>query len=114
MTHAVALWYRKVQEPLTIPLLNIDLLDFFTNSLAHFSLGVFILVSGYFLSWGEERQACRGDYSLRDYALRRILRIVPAYYAAMVVVFLLWPREPTGSPDPRSVRDPQRHLLRPQ
>jgi peptidoglycan/LPS O-acetylase OafA/YrhL len=58
-------------------------------------LGVFILVSGYFLSWGEERRARRGDYSLRAYALRRILRIAPAYYAAMVVVFLLWPKEPT-------------------
>ena len=95
MTHAVALWYRRVQQPLTIPLLNIDLLELFANSLGHFSLGVFILVSGYFLSWAEERRARRGDYSLRGYALRRILRIVPAYYVAIVIVFLLWPTEPT-------------------
>ncbi len=95
MTHAVGTWYNKVQQPLIIPLLNIDLLDLFAKSLGPFCLGVFILVSGYFLSWAEERRASRGDYSLRAYALRRILRIVPAYYVAIVVVFLLWPTTPT-------------------
>jgi len=46
----------------------------------------------------------RGSYSLRSYALRRILRLVPAYYVAIVVVLLLWPT-------PKSFLDVLSHLF---
>ena len=95
ITHALGPWYNRIQQPLIVPLLNIDLLDLFLSSLAHFSVGILFLISGYLLVGTEGRRASRGNYSLRAYALRRILRIVPAYYAAIVVVFLLWPTEPT-------------------
>jgi peptidoglycan/LPS O-acetylase OafA/YrhL len=93
--HALGPWYRRIEQPLIIPLLNIDLIEFLRVSVAHFSVGILFLISGYLLVGTESRRASRGNYSLRSYALRRILRIAPAYYAAMVVVFLLWPREPT-------------------
>lgn len=43
------------------------------------------------MTWTEGSRARRGSYSLRSYAKRRVLRLVPAYYVALVLVLLLWP-----------------------
>lgn len=74
---------------LEIPVLGWDAL-----SRLHFMPGVplFYLLSGYLLSWTEGKRTERGDYSLASYAKRRALRILPAYYVAIAVVVLLWPR----------------------
>lgn len=92
--HLASQWYVNV-GPLTVPGLGWDALD-----LLHFMRGVplFFLLSGYLLAWTEGNRARRGSYSLRSYALRRVLRIVPAYYVAILVVLLVWP-SPTSLPD---------------
>ncbi len=95
ITHALGPWYKRIEQPLIIPLLNIDLMDLFLKSVGPFCLGLFFLISGYLLVGTEGRRASEGNYSLRSYALRRVLRLVPAYYFALAVVFLLWPTEPT-------------------
>ncbi len=95
ITHALGPWYKRIEQPLIVPLLNIDLMDLFLKSVGPFCLGLFFLISGYLLVGTEGRRASEGNYSLRSYALRRVLRLVPAYYFALAVVFLLWPTEPT-------------------
>ena len=77
---------------LTLPFLNIDALDlFFLGTLglpALSSLGVylFFLLSGYLLLGLEDERRRRGTYSVRSYAIRRALRILPAYYVAIAIV----------------------------
>ena len=95
LTHSIARWDNVTGNALSVPLSNIDILDFFRILLGPFSLMLFFLLSGYLLSGTEGRRASRGNYSLRSYAFRRSLRLVPAYYAALAVNFLLWPGDHT-------------------
>jgi peptidoglycan/LPS O-acetylase OafA/YrhL len=82
---------------LTLPFLNVDAIDlFFVGSLGLPNLSIlgvylFFLLSGYLLLGLEDERRRRGIYSVRSYALRRALRILPAYYVAIaiVVVFVL-------------------------
>jgi peptidoglycan/LPS O-acetylase OafA/YrhL len=85
--HMLASWRTSVGA-LEVPVVGWDAL-----SVLHVMPGVplFYLLSGYLLGWTEGRRAERGAYSLRSYAMRRALRLLPAYYVAIVVVVLLWP-----------------------
>lgn len=87
--HATQSWSLMVEKPLNIPILNLDLLKM--GGMGGLGVMLFFLLSGYLLTWTEERRARDGNYSLRSYAFRRALRLLPAYYAALVVGFLLWP-----------------------
>ncbi len=86
LVHITSHW-RRLAGPLIVPYLGIDALELIQIR----GVPLFFLLSGYLLTWTEGKRARRGDYSLRSYALRRALRIVPAYYFAMAVFFLLWP-----------------------
>lgn len=90
LTHITAHWQTQV-GPLIVPYLNFDALE----AIEIRGVPLFFLLSGYLLTWTEGKRARRGDYSLRSYALRRILRLVPAYYVSIAVVVLLWPRPPS-------------------
>ncbi len=94
MAHAVTRWDSVIQKPSNVPLLNIQLSDLFL-SLGGLGLILFFLISGYLLAGTEGRRASKGNYSLRSYALRRALRLIPAYYFALALTFLLWPEVPT-------------------
>lgn len=93
MTHLSGFWFSRTRLPLEVPLLQVDLLQLFQYG----SLGVmlFFLLSGYLLTWTEEKRARRGSYRILSYAKRRALRLIPAYYVSMVVVVVLWPNTPS-------------------
>lgn len=91
IVHSNGVWEKRVGEPLNIPLLDTNLLD--QTPLLTFVLTLFFMLSGYLLTWTEERRRRMGAYSARSYALRRIFRIVPAYYVALVMALLLWPTD---------------------
>ncbi|MBV9452786.1 MAG: acyltransferase [Rubrobacter sp.] len=80
---------------LTLPFLNVDAIDLvFLGTLgrpALSTLGVylFFLLSGYLLLGLEDERKRRGTYSVRSYALRRALRILPAYYVAIAIVVVI-------------------------
>ena len=78
--------------PLTTPLLGVEV----ENLLFFGTYGVnsFFLLSAYLLIWTEEKRVRSGIYSVRSYVLRRVLRLVRAYYPAIVVVIVLWPLNP--------------------
>lgn len=94
IAHLVGQW-KTYMGSVTMPVLDWELLD-----LIQIIPGVplFYVLSGYLLAWTEGKRAERGSYSMRSYAMRRILRLVPAYYAAIVVVLLVWPT-PVSLPD---------------
>jgi peptidoglycan/LPS O-acetylase OafA/YrhL len=92
LTHLATVWTTSLNVPLTIPLLREDALRLLhSTGLGAFSL--FFLLSGYLLIWTEEKRARLGTYSVRSYALRRMLRLVPAYYFAMLVVIVVWAKD---------------------
>src|SRR5438270_10795899 len=92
MVHATGAWDARIQQPLIIPLLNINLLRVF--DLGTSGVTLFFLLSGYLLTWTESKRAHKGNYSLRSYAIRRALRLVPAYYVALTLSLLLWTETP--------------------
>lgn len=77
---------------MNVPFLDVSLLDLFL--MGYLGVPLFFLLSGYLLTWTEDRRVRRGSYSLSSYVKRRALRLVPAYYAAVVLVVLLWPTSP--------------------
>lgn len=83
LVHVASSWLEFVRVPLVVPLLRVDA----TELLFFGSYGVtlFFLLSGYLLTWTEEKRVRFGTYSVRSYFLRRALRLVPAYYAAILV-----------------------------
>jgi peptidoglycan/LPS O-acetylase OafA/YrhL len=87
ITHIAAIWFIITQRALYIPLVGVDLIDllFF----GYLAVPLFFLLSGYLLTWTEEGRRRRGSYSILNYAKRRALRIVPAYYLAITVVILV-------------------------
>jgi peptidoglycan/LPS O-acetylase OafA/YrhL len=93
MTHVSGYWFRTTKHPLEVPWLEINLLGFFR--FGYLGVALFFLLSGYLLAWTEERRRNRGSYSVLSYAKRRILRLVPAYYAAIAVIVLVRPSSPS-------------------
>jgi peptidoglycan/LPS O-acetylase OafA/YrhL len=91
LVHVASSWLDFVRVPLVVPLLRVDA----TELLFFGSHGVtlFFLLSGYLLTWTEEKRARSGTYSVRSYFLRRALRLVPAYYAAILIAVVLWPND---------------------
>ncbi|MGI9050974.1 MAG: acyltransferase family protein [Rubrobacteraceae bacterium] len=93
MTHLASFWFIGTRQQLEVPLLRMNLLSYF--NLGYLGVSLFFLLSGYLLTWTEEKRARRSAYSLLSYAKRRALRLIPAYYVAIVLVVVLWPTRPS-------------------
>jgi peptidoglycan/LPS O-acetylase OafA/YrhL len=95
MAH-LALNWAQTGLHLPVPLFRVDVLDFL-QLFGFFQVPLFFMLSGYLLTWTEEERRKRrgGAYSVLNYAKRRALRLVPAYYVAIAVVVLLGPAAPT-------------------
>ena len=84
------------QLPFTVPILDVDALDLiFFGGLGFApvsSLGIYLfwLLSGYLLIGIEDQRMRRGTYSVRSYARRRALRILPAFYVAILAILVLF------------------------
>ena len=100
LNHAKVGWENSTRNPLSLPMVDTSLLDLYVDLWGPFCLALFFLLSGYLLTWTEGRRASRGNYSLRSYAFRRALRLVPAYYTALALIFLLRITDLLGGPDP--------------
>lgn len=87
--HVVYYWTLRYATPLTVPLIKVDALELLR--FGNYGVSLFFLLSGYLLAITEEKRFAVGTYSIRAYALRRIFRLVPAYYAAILLVLLTWP-----------------------
>lgn len=83
IVHSSNNWLNFVQVPLTVPLL--EFADF-----GGYGVTLFFLLSGYLLTWKEEKRKRSGIYSLRSYFLRRVCRLVPAYFVAIAVTVIFW------------------------
>ena len=70
-----------------------DVLDLLIHGGLHVTL--FFFLSGYLLVWSEDKRVRMGTYSLRAYVLRRVLRLMPAYYVAILFVILIRPSHPS-------------------
>jgi peptidoglycan/LPS O-acetylase OafA/YrhL len=95
MTHLSGYWFRATRLPLELPILNVNLLDIFRYG--YLGVSLFFLLSGYLLTWTEEKRASRGNYSLLSYAKRRAFRLIPAYYAAILIIVVFRPGTPSFS-----------------
>lgn len=100
--HTVSAWSGLTGASLTLPVVGVDLTNALI-SIGPYGLWLFFLLSGYLLTWTEEGRAATGRYSIRSYALRRFLRVAPAYYVAIVVVAFV-------TPLPHSLADIAIHL----
>ncbi len=89
VAHAKTGWDTGTGKPLSIPLSNTDLLVVYINYWGSIALALFFLLSGYLLTWTEGRRASKGGYSVRSYAFRRALRLLPAYYVALALIIVL-------------------------
>lgn len=87
--HVAGQWWAYTKIPLIVPFVGVDVLDMLRLSPG--GVFLFFFLSGYLLTWTEEKRASSGSYSIRSYALRRALRILPAYYLAILVVVVAWP-----------------------
>lgn len=92
-THATGYWLGYTGIRLTIPLLGIDAVDFFQYG--YLGVPLFFLLSGYLLTWTEESRVRKGAHSIRAYATRRALRLIPAYWVSILVVVIVWPTHPS-------------------
>lgn len=93
LTHLGIFWFAGARQPLVIPYLRIDLLNY--TNLGYLGVPLFFLLSGYLLSWTEGKRVERGSYDLLSYAKRRAFRLVPVYYVAIVLVVVVWPTTPS-------------------
>lgn len=85
MPHRRALDALHRSTPRVVPLLSNDALKLLR--FGSYGASLFFLLSGYVLAWIEGERARKvSGYSLRSYASRRVLRLVPAYDASMIVV----------------------------
>ena len=91
MFHITTGWWNVVQVPLTVPLLRVDAMEVLFYGF--YGLPLFFLLSGYLLTWTEEKRARAAPYSVRSYVLRRVLRLAPAYYVAIIITVVLWPEK---------------------
>lgn len=91
----IALSWVYIQSQLPVPLLRVNVLDLF-QLFGFFQVPLFFLLSGYLLTWTEEeRRKRRESYSVLNYAKRRALRLVPAYYVAIALLVVLGPANPS-------------------
>jgi peptidoglycan/LPS O-acetylase OafA/YrhL len=86
ITHTLGGWFTATSS-LYLPLLGVNVVDLLL--FGYLAVPMFFLLSGYLLTWTEEGRRRRGSYSILNYAKRRALRIVPAYYLAITVVILV-------------------------
>ena len=95
MAH-IALSWLYIQSHLSVPSFQMKVLEFF-EYLGFFMNVLFFMLSGYLLTWTEEGRRKRqgGSYSVLNYAKRRALRIVPAYYVALALLVLVGPVTPS-------------------
>ena len=84
-SHIGGFWTAGTKIPLTIQ--GVDVLGLL--SLGAYGVPLFFLLSGYLLTWTETSRLQKGLYSVRSYALRRVLRLVPAYYAMILVLVIV-------------------------
>ncbi|WP_166396416.1 acyltransferase family protein [Rubrobacter marinus] len=94
LAHVAGQWAALVGLPLVVPFLGFDVVK--GLQLGPGGVFLFFFLSGYLLTRVEEGRKERGPYRMRSYFARRALRILPAYYLALAVVWLLWPKETTG------------------
>jgi peptidoglycan/LPS O-acetylase OafA/YrhL len=87
ISHITVYWGQATRSSLPVPLLGVDLLRLLL--FGYLGVPLFFLLSGYLLTWTEEGRKRRGSYSILNYAKRRVLRIVPAYYAIIALTVLL-------------------------
>ncbi len=94
IAHVAGRWWQETEYYLYVPLIKIELLAYL--GYAYLAIPLFFLLSGYLLTSTEENRRQRGTYSILNYAKRRALRIMPAYYTAIAVAVVLewlaWPR----------------------
>ena len=93
LTHLGIFWFAGARQPLVIPYLRIDLLNY--TNLGYLGVPLFFLLSGYLLSWTEGKRVERGSYDLFSYVKRRAFRLMPAYYVTIVLVVVVWPTTPS-------------------
>ena len=93
LSHLTGYWMRYIKVPLPLPLSGLDATDFVYFGARGVTL--FFLLSGYLLTWTEEKRARSGVYSVRSYAYRRALRLVPAAWVAIALVVIIWPTNPS-------------------
>ncbi len=93
ISHSTGYWMRYTGRPLTVPLLNVNVAE--TFQYGYLGVSLFFLLSGYLLTWTEGQRLRTGAYTLRSYAVRRFLRLVPANWFALVVVIIVWPTSPS-------------------
>ncbi len=86
--HVTARWSNNnLGGPLTVPFVGVDALE--VLCFGSYGVSLFFLLSGYLLAWTEggrvdKARASGRRYSLRSYAARRALRLVPAYYVSIL------------------------------
>jgi peptidoglycan/LPS O-acetylase OafA/YrhL len=95
-TAHLALSWIYIGSYLPVPFSRVNLLDSFLL-FGLFQIPLFFMLSGYLLTWTEEeRRKRQGEaYSVLNFAKRRALRLVPAYYVAIVSILLLGPGDPS-------------------
>jgi peptidoglycan/LPS O-acetylase OafA/YrhL len=92
VAHVILSWESIVPAARPLVALNVPFLDvnaLYLRQIFVKGLPLFLMLSGYLLTWTEGKRAQSGRYSVRSYALRRVLRICPAYYVAIVVVLVV-------------------------
>lgn len=94
MTHLSGYWIRATGLRLDVPWVDMNFLQVFRYG--YLGVPLFFLLSGYLLTWTEEKRRRRGSYSLLSYARRRAFRLIPAYYVAIVLIILLRPTDPSA------------------
>lgn len=93
MTHLSGYWFQATRLQLELPLLQLDFLELLRYG--YLGVSLFFLLSGYLLTWTEEKRQRRGTYSPLSYARRRAFRLIPAYYFAIAVIILVRPNDPS-------------------
>jgi peptidoglycan/LPS O-acetylase OafA/YrhL len=98
----------------TVRLLHVNILRPLHNGWA--AVNLFLVLSGFCLFWPYARNKQK-PFQFGEYMKRRTLRIVPAYYASLIVVPLLYffwkilfPHQDVSQPLPRGIADVLLHL----
>jgi peptidoglycan/LPS O-acetylase OafA/YrhL len=74
-----------------IKLFGVEPLGFGNNGMAYFAVDMFFALSGYLITYLLLTEKLKfGKIDLRKFYMRRILRIWPIYYVAIIVTFILY------------------------